>query len=187
MLVNAVIPGSSDRMGRRRPSASAAERPGKGFTLIELLVVIAILAALLLPALSRSRFSANRIPCASNMRQWGIALTAYALDNGNSFPDNRDGVDVSWCGQYVQRFWADYLMRQKRGTTKDNFHVIFCPTQKYLRDADAAIMDDQGRMLCGFFYLPFRETNTTKWLYNSQGLGGRARRGSTASLRVRRC
>jgi prepilin-type N-terminal cleavage/methylation domain-containing protein len=56
----------------------------RGFTLIELLVVIAvitILAALLLPTLSQSREKGRRIGCVSNLRQWGVAITAYSHDN----------------------------------------------------------------------------------------------------------
>src|SRR5206468_10135844 len=92
-------------------------------------------------------------------------------DNRNFFPDNIDGIDVSWCGKTVQKFWADYLIRQQRAAVKDKFHVIFCPTQRYLRDADGVIIDGNGRVLCGFFYLPHR-VNSPKWNYNSQGLGG---------------
>src|SRR5262245_14324182 len=59
------------------------------FTLVELLVVLAlisILAALLLPALNRSKNSAQRIQCVNNLRQLGIAAQMYWDDNnGNSF------------------------------------------------------------------------------------------------------
>ena len=50
------------------------------FTLIELLVVIAViivLAALLFPALSRSKIAADSIACRSNLRQMGIGLSMY--------------------------------------------------------------------------------------------------------------
>lgn len=62
----------------------------RAFTLIELLVVIAIitlLLAILMPVLGNSRDTAKRVHCQSNLRQIGIALTGYALDFDDKFPD----------------------------------------------------------------------------------------------------
>jgi prepilin-type N-terminal cleavage/methylation domain-containing protein/prepilin-type processing-associated H-X9-DG protein len=55
-----------------------------GFTLIELLVVLAIiglLAALLMPAISRTKQKAQRIQCVSNLRQIGLGLQSFLIDH----------------------------------------------------------------------------------------------------------
>jgi prepilin-type N-terminal cleavage/methylation domain-containing protein/prepilin-type processing-associated H-X9-DG protein len=62
---------------------------GDGFTLIELLVVIAIiaiLAAMILPALAKSREKAQGIMCMNNIRQLSLAWESYAHDNNDRVP-----------------------------------------------------------------------------------------------------
>jgi prepilin-type N-terminal cleavage/methylation domain-containing protein len=72
--------------GFRFRSLAAARCAIQGFTLIELLVVIAIialLAAMLLPAIEKSKFRARSVQCMNNHRQLALAWKMYSDDNAD--------------------------------------------------------------------------------------------------------
>jgi prepilin-type N-terminal cleavage/methylation domain-containing protein len=103
---------------------------GPGFTLIELLVVIAIiaiLAALLLPALQKSKLKAQGIQCMNGHRQLAMAWRMYTEDSNdvlvyastsgwaNNWPDQ-----FAWSGAHMdfnggnQANWdPDYDMKKR--------------------------------------------------------------------------
>ncbi|MBI3850252.1 MAG: prepilin-type N-terminal cleavage/methylation domain-containing protein [Verrucomicrobia bacterium] len=80
---------------RAQTTIDTAERLGRrGFTLVELLVVVAvigILAALLMPALSRSKAKAHAIFCLNNTKQLTLAWLIYADDHNDQLPYNLGG------------------------------------------------------------------------------------------------
>ena len=49
-------------------------------------VIGGMLIAALLPSLCRSGSAANRVKCAANLRQIGLAIALYAQDNGGQYP-----------------------------------------------------------------------------------------------------
>ena len=55
--------------------------------IIGTVVIVPLLISILLPSLGRARETANRVKCASNMRQIGLAAVLYANDaEGGAFP-----------------------------------------------------------------------------------------------------
>ena len=79
--------------GRRGGQVTIVATRGtrRAFTLMELLVVVAvisILVAMLLPAVALVRSQAKATVCASNLRQIGLAFSAYANDNEGLMPDS---------------------------------------------------------------------------------------------------
>ena len=102
-----IVSGQKDRNLRNEEKEAKGRRSRVAFTLVELLLVaaiIAILAALLLPALVRSKTSAQRLKCVSNLHQLGLAAHLYWDDNnGNCF---RYGGTATNGGQL---YWFGWL------------------------------------------------------------------------------
>ena len=139
----------------------------RAFTLVELLVVIGIIALLmsiLLPSLQRSREQAVRVQCANNMRQWGQALQMYVNNNKGLFPHNGRaiaavgpgyGYHLAWNSSTTQRFFDDYLAKNKGGAGGDTDNVLYCPSQDWHRAPQNDPTGNGG--LVGYFVLFGRE------------------------------
>ena len=125
----------------RLPHTKAPRRGG--FTLIELLVVIAIISiliGLLLPAVQRTREAANRISCANNLKQIGLALHHYHLDHERLPPARSGPKGATWAVlilPYMEQapLYGQWNLRQTyyqqsdvaRLTSLPNY---FCPSRR---------------------------------------------------------
>lgn len=106
-------------------------KPGhRAFTLIEMLVVIAIialLAALIVPVVSNALQKAKRTACVSNLRQIGLGIVQYRVENKDRLPTRS--------GPSTDSFWLwdggpTYLGHLYDGEYVNDFRVFYCPGQE---------------------------------------------------------
>ena len=113
-------------------------RNGNAFTLVELLVVIAIigiLAVLLLPALERSKLSAQRSVCVNNLQEIGVAVKMYASDHDDTLPSASKPPNNYWKTNGIT-LWNVYKSLVKSyvglsGASSPNDHLFACPADKF--------------------------------------------------------
>ncbi len=120
----------------------------RGFTLVELLAVIAIigvLVAIFFSVTSRIKESARNTQCASNSRQLGASILAYAADNKSQLPHLSVPVDpndstkgtYSWMQLLIQ---GGYLRGEQNAIYGFATGVWACP------EADPTSGDASGNI-----------------------------------------
>jgi prepilin-type N-terminal cleavage/methylation domain-containing protein len=122
---------------------------GRGFTLVELLIVIGIivlLIAILLPALSTARESANRVACANNLRQMGQFVILFANDHNGRVPEAQD-TPASGAGGWMPTwmYTKDYfVLVDDYGA---NQRLFICPSSPLADQGPSAFPYGEGSEL----------------------------------------
>ena len=118
-----------------------APRP-TAFTLVELLVVIAIMSLLLsilLPSLNQAQELAQRVLCASQLKQIGVAYIAYTNDYRRYFPIvyRADPLEI-----WTKALGNPYLDFNEEGSSliwaiEGNESIFSCPSQLALHSVSS--------------------------------------------------
>lgn len=119
----------------------------RAFTMVDLLVsiaVIALLIGLITPTLAHVKGAADKVVCASNLRQVGLLLTMYADDHDGMLPEEfqslrgastaSDDPQIAHTGEHPQA-WSGlgWLVADGYLNTPE---VFYCPAHEGVHTAD---------------------------------------------------
>jgi prepilin-type N-terminal cleavage/methylation domain-containing protein/prepilin-type processing-associated H-X9-DG protein len=134
----------------RRPSSRRA-----AFTLIELLVVISVISVLiglLLPAVQRVREAANRLSCANNLKQIGLAMHNYENTMDRLPPSRLDVGYATWAVLILPFIEQDNLYNQwaigqtyyvqNQTARLTPVRIYFCPSRRTAAGATPSLTGD---------------------------------------------
>lgn len=127
------------------------KKSDRGFTLIELLVVISVIsvmAGILLPALSKARHQARKLSGANNQHQVVNAVSFFACDNDQKYPESVATIGVEWWNWQEPMMLTGYRARSPRMHRSmsaylrnyiEDAETMYCPNAprryKYLKGA----------------------------------------------------
>lgn len=152
------------------------------FTLVELLVVIGIIAVLisiLLPALTKARVQAQKVQCASNLRQFGMAVQMYANQRRGTLPNFSS--NFTFAGSYP--YWLDINERDAilADTKVGGRQMFYCPTTNEAWNRDdywtgSYSLTQTGVVAPGYTISSycFMMGNPLRWPEHARKLGQRA-------------
>jgi prepilin-type processing-associated H-X9-DG protein len=97
--------------------------------------------SILLPSLNRAREAANRVKCASQLRQMGMAMVMYVNDNNGAMPPDLATLlesaelppQLVLCpsvGRTVPNTWSDMTVEQRGEWINANSNYRYLPTAK---------------------------------------------------------
>jgi hypothetical protein len=151
-----------------KPARASAHRGDTtALDLIAIIAAVAVVAAVLLPALAKSKSRTSRIGCINSLKQVGLAFRIWACDNGDKYPaqvsTNAGGVmELVAAGWVAPQF---VVMSNELSTPK----LLHCPNdpQRIMASVFPGLSDTN----VSYFVVPEAdETLPEVWLSGDRNL-----------------